>query len=128
MSLNLKRVCGYVYKPSDVISNWNKVDYLGCLGGRFLALEAKATEGRTLPGSVVTPNQRLVLEQVAEDGGIAVVAINFSRNEPRNPRGYLKLYRCPLDWTQGFKLYDDTPQIERVAGGGWRIEDFFSTL
>lgn len=46
-------------------------DILACIGGRFVAIEAK------MPGNKTTPAQEAFLESVREAGGVAIVAYSI---------------------------------------------------
>lgn len=58
-----------VYRKPNNIHHINGVaDILGVMGGRFLAIEVKSPKG------VISPEQRIFIARVNEEGGIAFVA------------------------------------------------------
>lgn len=61
-------------------------DIIGCLRGRFVAIEVKAPHRRTEPHGGLSKIQKHVLDQIRAAGGITVVAygtgdIEFLENE-----------------------------------------------
>ena len=57
----------YQFWPVQTGMGASTVDCLICTGGKFLAVETKA------PGKHPTPRQRMLIEQIDEAGGIALV-------------------------------------------------------
>ncbi len=55
--------------------------YGGLAGGLCFALEAKATEKRTLPRSKIRPYQAAHLDRVHRDGGLALLAVQHQAGE-----------------------------------------------
>ena len=73
----------FVYKPPDGIrANWRPADWLLCLAGRFLAIEAKQTRENAWPFRDWPPQQRGMCELVERSGGAYWVVINW-----RGPSG-----------------------------------------
>lgn len=60
----------FIYKPPDGIpANWRPADWLLCLRGHFIAVEAKQTRTNAWAWADWTPQQRAASEIVQQSGG-----------------------------------------------------------
>lgn len=63
----LKRYPHYGWWPVPAGFGENSLDWVGCVGGRFVAIETKA------PGKSPTPLQELVIRRIHAAGGVTFV-------------------------------------------------------
>lgn len=88
ISATLKALGGYYYKPPDILqAGQDKVDFLFCYKGHYVAIEAKEVPGLSCPPSAFSPGQKLALIRVARSGGLPVVVVNYGRRKDKTGRG-----------------------------------------
>lgn len=124
ISLTLKKIGCYYYKPPDIMqAGQDKVDFFLNYFGHFVAIEAKEVPGLSCLPSAFSPGQKLCLARVARSGGLALVVVNYGRKKDKGGRGRAAAFRIPghgildpLRWNEGAVL---TPE----EGSTWSLKE-----
>jgi len=132
VSKTLVKLGGYYYKPPDIMqAGQDKVDFMFCYRGRFVAIEAKQVKGHSCPPSEFSEGQKLCLRSVAQSGGLAVVLVNFSRVPLRRLRGGTVAWEVKdeREWLTYRVIETGGTPLFPEPGGTWSgLDSFLNSL
>ncbi len=73
INVYLRSINAYIFMPVQTGYGSTTLDFLCCIKGKFVGIEAKAK------GNFPTPLQKLTMERITKAGGLAFVAWDIER-------------------------------------------------